>query len=101
MAQYNYKAIDRNNKARKGTIDATDRDKAVEKLRNEGLSVTEIKDAGDGRGSVGIKKKVKSRDLSIVCKQMVSILNAGVTVITALDMLSEQMDNKALRACFD
>lgn len=99
MAQFNYKAIDRNNKARKGTIDAADRDKAMEKLKGEGFAVTELKDAGESRQggfSLG-KNKVKSRDLSIVCKQMVSILNAGVTVITALEMLSEQMDNKVLR----
>ena len=98
MAQFNYKATDKNGKPRKGTIDAADESKAKEKLKAEGLTVNEIKDAGDAKPiSVG-KKKVKSRDLSIVCKQMVSILNAGVTVITALDMLSEQMDNKTLRA---
>lgn len=99
MAQYNYKAIDKNGKAKKGTIDAPDRSKAQEKLRDEGLSVTEIKDAGEGSGGIGLfKQKVKSRDLSVVCKQMVSILNAGVTVITALEMLTEQMDNKTLKA---
>ena len=97
MAQFNYKAIDKSGKARKGTIDAADQAKAQEKLKAEGLSVTEIRDAGDAKPiSIG-KKKVKSRDLSIVCKQMVSILNAGVTVITALEMLSEQMDNKVLK----
>lgn len=98
MAQFNYKAIDKNGKNKKGTIDAADREKAQEKLKAEGLQVTELNDAGDARPiSVG-KKKVKSRDLSILCKQMVSILNAGVTVITALEMLSEQMDNKTLKA---
>lgn len=98
MAQFNYKAIDRNNKARKGTVDAPDREKAIEKLKAEGLSVTELRDAGESGAGISIgKKKVKSRDLSIFCKQMVSILNAGVTVITALDMLGEQMENKTMR----
>lgn len=97
MAQFNYKAIDKNGKNKKGTIDAADREKAQEKLKAEGLSVTELNDAGDARPANVGKKKVKSRDLSILCKQMVSILNAGVTVITALEMLSEQMDNKALK----
>lgn len=98
MAQFNYKAVGRDGKNKKGTIDAADRDKAMEKLKAEGMTVMDLKDAGDGRSS-GIsigKKKVKSRDLSILCKQMVSILNAGVTVITALEMLSEQLDNKTL-----
>ena len=97
MAQFNYKAIDKNGKNKKGTIDAADREKAQEKLRAEGLQITELNDAGDARPVTVGKKKVKSRDLSILCKQMVSILNAGVTVITALEMLSEQMDNKTLK----
>lgn len=97
MAQFNYRAVDRNGKAKKGTIDAADRDKAQEKLKSEGLSVTELNDAGESKGRRGIGKKIKSRDLSVLCKQMESILNAGVTVITALDMLSEQMDNKTLK----
>lgn len=99
MAQFNYKAIDKHNKAKKGTIDAADREKAMEKLKSEGLSVTDLKDAGEAKPGFSLfSKKVKSRDLSIVCKQMVSILNAGVTVIVALDMLSEQLDNKKLRS---
>lgn len=99
MAQFNYKAIDGSGKNRKGTIDAADREKAMERLKKEGLSVTEIKDAGEGGGGVRLgRKKVKSRELSVLCKQMVSILNAGVTVITALDMLTEQLDNKVLQA---
>lgn len=98
MAQYNYKAIAADGKPKKGTVEAADRDKALDKLKSEGLSVTDLKDAGDGGIQIGLfKKKVKNRDLSIVCKQMVSILNAGVTVITALEMLSEQMDNKTLK----
>lgn len=97
MAQFNYKAIDKNGKNKKGTVDAADREKAQEKLKAEGLQVTELNDAGDVRPITLGKKKVKSRDLSILCKQMVSILNAGVTVITALEMLSEQMDNKTLK----
>lgn len=99
MAQFNYKAIDKNGKPKKGMVDAADRDRAMEKLKSEGLTVKEMNDAGEAKAGVSIgKKKVKSRDLSILCKQMVSILNAGVTVITALDMLSEQMDNKTLKA---
>ncbi len=98
MAQFNYKAMDKHGKNKKGTVDAADREKAQEKLKAEGLTVTELSDAGDARPVNIGKKKVKSRDLSILCKQMVSILNAGVTVITALEMLSEQMDNKTLKA---
>ena len=76
MAQFNYKAIAADGKAKKGTVDAADRDKAMDKLKAEGLSVTDLKDAGEGGFQISLfKKKVKNRDLSILCKQMVSILN--------------------------
>ena len=97
MAQFNYKAIGADGKAKKGSIEAADREKAMDKLKAEGMSVTDMTEAGEKVQISLFKKKVKNRDLSILCKQMVSILNAGVTVIVALEMLSEQMDNKTLQ----
>ena len=96
MAQYNYKAMDRNGKAKKGTIEAVSEDKAREKLKSEGYIVSDIKE----QGSTGLKargKKVKDKDLAVFCKQFVSVLNAGVTIISALEMMAEQMDNKTLQ----
>ena len=36
------------------------------------------------------KKKIPARDMSVFCRQFSSILKAGVSVINALEMLSEQ-----------
>lgn len=98
MAQFNYKAVGADGKAKKGSIEAADRERAMDKLKAEGLSVTDMTEAGEKVQISLFKKKVKNRDLSILCKQMVSILNAGVTVIVALEMLAEQMDNKTLQS---
>ena len=96
MAQYNYKAMDKSGKAKKGSIEAINLDKAKEKLKSEGLIVQELKEQGasarKGRG-----KKVKDKDLAVFCKQFSSVLNAGVTIISALEMMSEQLDNKTLQ----
>lgn len=43
-------------------------------------------------------RKVKPRDLSVFCRQFVSMIEAGVTVIDALGMLEEQTENKRLSA---
>jgi type IV pilus assembly protein PilC len=96
MAQYNYKAMDKSGKNKKGVIEANNEDKAREKLKNEGYIVKEIKEQGVSKKKLG--GKVKDKDLAVFCKQFVSILNAGVTIIAALEMLSEQMENKALQA---
>ena len=95
MAQYNYRAMDKNGKAKKGTVEAVSEDKAKEKLKSEGYIIQEIKEQGAGSRVGG--KKVKDQDLAVFCKQFVAVLNAGVTVIAALEMMSEQMDNKTLQ----
>lgn len=95
MAQYNYKAMDKNGKAKKGSIEAINLDKAKEKLKSEGLIVQDIKEQGAGKKGGG--KKVKDKDLAVFCKQFLAVLNAGVTIISALEMMSEQLENKTLK----
>ena len=90
MAQYNYKAMDKNGKAKKGSIEAINLDKAKEKLKSEGLIVQDIKEQGAGKKGGG--KKVKDKDLAVFCKQFSAVLNAGVTIISALEMMSEQLE---------
>ena len=95
MAQYNYKAMDKNGKAKKGSIEAINLDKAKEKLKSEGLIVQDIKEQGAGKKGGG--KKVKDKDLAVFCKQFSAVLNAGVTIISALEMMSEQLENKTVK----
>ena len=95
MAQYNNKAMDKNVKAKKGSIEAINLDKAKEKLKSEGLIVQDIKEQGAGKKGGG--KKVKDKDLAVFCKQFSAVLNAGVTIISALEMMSEQLENKTLK----
>ena len=95
MAQYNDKAMDKNGKAKKGSIEAINLDKAKEKLKSEGLIVQDIKEQGAGKKGGG--KKVKDKDLAVFCKQFSAVLNAGVTIISALEMMSEQLENKTLK----
>lgn len=98
MGMYNYKVIDKDGKNKKGAVEASNQERAMEKLKSEGMTVVSVTEQGvlDKDISFG-SKKVKSRDLSVFCKQFVSILNAGVTIVQALDMLSEQMENKTMQ----
>lgn len=95
MAQYNYKVMDKSGKPKKGTVEAVNEEKAKEKLKSEGFIVQEIKEQGTGKKGKG--KKVKDQDLAVFCKQFGSVLNAGVTMISALEMMGDQIENKALQ----
>ncbi len=69
-------------------------------LRKRTYFLISIKEVGllekDVKLSFG--RKVKPRDLSVFCRQFVSMIEAGVTVIDALGMLEEQTENKRLSA---
>ncbi len=95
MAQYNYKVMDKSGKQKKGTVEAVSEDKAKEKLKAEGFIVQEIKEQGSGKKTKG--RKVKDQDLAVFSKQFGAVLNAGVTIIQALEMMGDQLDNKTLQ----
>ena len=95
MAKYAYKGVDSTGKAKKGTIEANNEDQARAKLKSSGLT---IQDFGESKDiEIKIPKKVKNRDLSVFCKQMASVLRAGVPIIAALEMMSSQMENQTLK----
>ena len=98
MATYEYIAVDRMGKQKKGTMEAQNEDRVKEFVKNEGLIPISVKEQNFLNKDINFgNKKVKARDLSVFCRQFNSILAAGVTILNALQMLSEQTENKTLR----
>lgn len=97
MAVFNYKVVDRDGKNKKGTIEAPNRDGAEKKLKSEGYSVMSLTEQSSPLGNIGFKKKVKSRDLGVFCKQFSAVIKAGVTIISALELMGDQIENSTLR----
>lgn len=101
MAVFTYTAIDGKGKQVKGSIETENQMKASEQLKKDGLTIIELKEGSAlnkeiSLGSFG-KKKVKARDLSLLCRQFVSLNRAGVTIIETLKMLAEQTENPTLQ----
>ena len=82
---------------KKGTIEAPNRDGAEKKLKSEGYSIMSLTEQSNRSGGIGFKKKVKSRDLGVFCKQFSAVIKAGVTIISALELMGDQIENKTLR----
>ena len=78
MPGYFYIVADKAGKEKRGKMEANNRDAAKELLKKDG-------------------RKLKPRDLSVFCRQFVSILEAGVAMKEALAMLEEQTENKTLK----
>ena len=99
MPGYVYKAIGADGKEKKGNIQATNEEQAIARLKGDGLIPIEVtaetlltKDLNFDIGG-----KITPRDYCIYCRQMLSILKAGVSIINALQMLAEQTENKKLK----
>lgn len=99
MASFSYEIVTKDGKRKKGSIEADNIDKARNAIKAEASMVISLKAASllnkDIEINIG-KKKASVRDLSVFCRQFNSILKAGVSVIEALDMLSQQTENKKL-----
>lgn len=96
MADFVYNAVDKNGKKVKGSISASNEGNARIALREQGLTPTKIapQTALNKDINLSFGPAVKPRDLSVFCRQFQSILNAGVTIVDALDMLGGQTENK-------
>lgn len=99
MPGFSYVAVDQAGKEIKGSIDAENSERVAETLRRDGLLPLSIKEQGVLNKEIdfAIGKKVKPRDLSVFCRQFVSITEAGVPMKEALQMLAEQTENKWLK----
>lgn len=99
MPEFAYKAVGPDGKEKKGNIQATSVEQAISRLKGDGLipvDVTPEPDSAKERPVSG-SGKISSRDYCVLCRQMVSILRAGVSTINALQMLTEQTENKVLK----
>lgn len=98
MNSYSYLVINKKGKVQKGSIEAIDEEKAKLLLKAEGFLPVSLEKQSFLNKDINITvgNPVKSRDLSVFCRQFVSILTAGVSVVNALDLLTQQTENKVL-----
>lgn len=98
MAEFNYLVVDKAGKEKKGNMQAETVDEVRAKLKNEGFTVVNVTKASALTKEINITigKAVKPRDLSVFCRQFISMVRAGVTILDSLDMLAEQTENVAM-----
>ena len=99
MATYGYKAITKAGKEVKGSVEADNKDLAMAELRRQELTVINLGEQSFLTKDIDIQIGgwPKARDLSVMCRQFVSMTKAGVSILESLKMLCEQTENKRLQ----
>src|SRR5256712_4072425 len=82
----------------KDKIDLAGRDDVIAHLRKNRMIVVQVREAkGKGGGLADFfKAGVKTRDVVIFTRQFATMINSGLPLVQALDILSQQTENKVL-----
>ena len=97
MATYVFKAMDLTGAKASGEVDAESKQVVSDQLKSRGLIVLDI---ADKHGSKEIRlpflEKVKAEDLTIMTRQLATMVSSGMTILRALYVLEAQTESKAL-----
>lgn len=98
MTVYQYLAKSSEGKSIRGTLEASDRSTVIAMLKDKGYFPVRITEQGFLQQDIHLRigTGVKIRDLAVFCRQFATIINAGVSVLSCLDILRQQTENKVL-----
>lgn len=109
MPIYQYKAVDGENRTKRGIVDADSPREARIKLRRESLFVTDLNETGKRggkrfglRGISGpvVPDKKRNEQVAAVTRQMASLLGSGIPLAETLRMVIEQAPDQKIEHTF-
>lgn len=100
MPIFEYKGLSRDGKNVKGIVDAENLRAARVKLKKDNIYVIDIRDKKkvDPKKKSGPRrtKKVGVKDLSLMTRQLATLIRANIPLVDALTAVSEQVENPVL-----
>lgn len=101
MALYSYKGLDRSGKEIKATINSDSLNNAKQKIKGMGIMLLDIREQksqeAKKESSLSFLKKININELSLMTRQLATLIKAKIQIVEALTALIDQTDNQALR----
>ncbi len=101
MAIYNYKGLDKSGKELKGTVSAEGLNLAKQKIKSLGIMLIEINEQTSNTmkkaSGFSFGSAVSIADLSLMTRQLATLLKAKIQVVEAFSALVDQADNPRLK----
>lgn len=98
---FKYRAINNKGEVSEGTYIAESKDEVIHMIRSGQQLPVKIEEITTESKSVGdldiFKPRVKTKELSLFCKQFYTMLNAGMTLTNSIEVLIDQTENKTLK----
>lgn len=96
MATFQYTAKDYNGRTVIGVVDAPAEAEAAAILQGKSMVVVSLKEVKAKQLNAG-GNKVKLEDLVVFSRQLATMIDAGIPLVQALGILSEQVESKGLK----
>lgn len=98
MSQFQYVGKTAKGRMKKGSLTGESKREVILELREKGIAVMEIQevDASLLAKDISIGNPVKLRDFVVYLRQFATLLRAGISIVDATAILSEQTESKAL-----
>ena len=100
MATFAFKALDLTGVSTRGELEGDDKQAVAAQLRSRGLIVLDIeeqKSAADVGDIIGRFKRVKAAELTVMTRQLSTMVSSGMSLLRALYVLEEQAKSDKLR----
>lgn len=103
LASYSYIAVNKQGKKQKGDLDANDELDLKKRLRTQGLvlvSATKKAKGLKGKKGIGLQSGVSSYDITLITRQIATMLESGIALLRALTIIEKQAEKPKLREMF-
>src|SRR6201991_4860550 len=97
-AVWNYRAVDGAGVPSKAPITGASKDAVTEQLRTQGLKVIQLAEKKSGmQMELTLVKRVKAAELTVMTRQLSTMIASGMTLLRAFYVLEDQIENKLLK----
>ena len=98
-AVYTFRATDATGVPQKGELAGASEAAVTEELRSRGLTVVDLQEKKSGlQMEIALPQRVKAADLTVLTRQLATMVSSGMTLLRAFYVLEDQIENQQIKA---
>jgi type IV pilus assembly protein PilC len=98
VAVWTYKAVDGSGVPSKGELKGASKDAVTEQLQQQGLKIIALAEKKNAfNADITLFKRVKATELTVMTRQLATMITSGMTLLRAFYVLEDQIENKLLQ----
>lgn len=98
MGKFKYRVMTADGDKIEGTYEADSKEEVIDFISGNGYYPLLVEEMVQSKNiELKFNSRVKLKDIAVFCRQFYTMLNAGVPILTCLEILGDQIENQKLR----